>query len=194
MEQFSDEAKAEIVQSVFLEYADDPTPLNFLWPFVESVKTTDPDRDENIIRRLEIELSESSSIAIVRAKTTKLSNLRFKMKDALTKEVPELALETLSVAHDTFGSVTLALLLLRLLRAAFDLSTIPLSSIDGRVLVELFKFAKEEHVIKFDAFFSYMHGKIDTKELYRSLNKLERLSCIERSDTDINLIEEILIK
>ena len=68
-----------------------------------------------------------------------------------------------------------------------------LSSQD-RVLVELFKFAKEEHVVKIDEFLSYMHEKVDMKELYRSLNKLERLSCIERSETEINLIEEIVLR
>ena len=73
------------------------------------------------------------------------------------------------------------------------LKTDVLSSQD-RVLVELFKFAKEEHVVKIDEFLSYMHEKVDMKELYRSLNKLERLSCIERSETEINLIEEIVLR
>jgi hypothetical protein len=150
---------------------------------------------QEVVRRLEIELMEKeSSVAVVKAKTTKLSNLRFNIKGALTKEVPELALETVSVLHDSIGPLGPALLTLRLLRAAFDLSIVQLSSTDGRVLVELFKFAKEEHMIKTDEFFAYMKGKMDIKELYGSLNKLEKLNCIERSDFEINLIETIIFK
>lgn len=72
----------------------------------------------------------------------------------------------------------------------------PLSPTDGKVLVELFKLAKEERVLKIDEFLAYMKSKMDVRALYGSLNKLEKLNCIDRSDSDteIRLIETIIFK
>lgn len=167
---------------------------NYRNDYVEIISRMELPKDVSLdqFEHLIVEMDSSLETVTLRMEgesdTTKLSNLRFRLK-----ELVKLIIKT---GADVWGGNPLVILLksVEFIQEAKKLSKILLSKDDAKVLaaiwlVKLEKSSKlwpnNEEIRK------YLEGNLTEDIIEMSLNKLEILGCIKREDDQIKIEEEV---
>jgi hypothetical protein len=202
MSTWPNEMKLEIMRYAFEAQKDeaaqvdvivpfDATQFDVIMPFIEELAMEENTTPESEAREIKIKLGSEGDITL--ATSTKLSNLRFRWKDAL----PEGSAKMASIAGAVLSHPALvAFLCLGFLKFVRQFATLQIKEIDAKVLMGLCVFKAEEKVIDMDAFSVFMTGStgINGQQLDQSLGRLEQLGCISRIDGEIIMNEVIVVQ
>ena len=101
---------------------------------------------------------------------------------------------SVALASSTSSPVKLALVGIRFLQKVLHLSSVDISPFDAEVLVALYKLEKEDGTLSVDQLVEVMKKNRTETQIARSLESLERLSCITLTMDEIILNETIVIR
>lgn len=125
---------------------------------------------------------------IVSIASTKLSNLKFRLKDLLL----ETARSSVKIKSSLDDGLALTLVVVEFLQKAGGLMEYELSQNEAQVLLEMYKLENEKEAITVDRLFSGLKGTMGEPQILKSLDLLEKLSCIQYGTDRIELVEAIL--
>lgn len=143
---------------------------------------------ENDSTELETVILKMKEGEVVNIASSKLFNLKFRIKD--------LFLETLKASITIKSSMqdwlALTLIVLEFLQKISGLMEYPLSKDEARVLLEMYKLENEKVKITVDRLFSGLTSTFSEVQILKSLDLLEKLSCIQYGTEQIKLVETII--
>lgn len=126
--------------------------------------------------------------AVIAASTSKISNLKFRLKDFLLESLKA----SVKIQSSMQSSLALTLVVLEFLQKVSALMEYQLSNCDAHTLLEMYILENEKTKITVDALFARLKNTFTEKQILQSLELLEKLSCIQYGADEINLIETIL--
>ncbi len=127
---------------------------------------------------------------VVVATTRKLPNLRFNLGELLLEVTGTVVLAAGSIDKP----LKLALTGIRFLRTLGKLSTVEIGKGDAEVLIAVFRLAQEETVVRVGDLPGVLPAGWDEVKVALSLERLERLACIELGMDGIVVNEVIVVK
>ena len=127
---------------------------------------------------------------VVLATTQKLPNLRFNLGELLL----EAASGGVTAAGAWGQPARLAVAALRFLRAVRKLSTLDIRREDAETLITLYRLSQEKKLVRVDDLLAAAPPGRDEAWTARSLERLERLGCIELRMDGIVLHETIIVQ
>jgi hypothetical protein len=156
--------------------------------FYEKIEPYFSDDIEDVKTALETLIIKGGKNKVIIVTTTKLYNLRFRIKDLL--------LETLKVTVKLEASknniLAFVLVVLEFLQKVSGLMEYTLSECEAKVLIEMCFISNERAKITIDKLFVALENSFNQAQILRSLEILEKLSCIRHGTDEISLVEEIL--
>jgi len=137
--------------------------------------------DNETLESITIKLSGDS-------KTTKFSNLRFRLKEVLMT-----LLESAATAPDDTENICKVIFsAMQLIQNIRKLQSYPLSKEEARLLVEMFRLRLDQDAITIDNLNALLSDwGWDQEQLTNHLNNLERLGCISYSEAGVKIEEEV---
>ena len=157
--------------------------LNFIDPVSAAVELQDSGLEAVTIQR-------DAAGAVVLATSVKLPNLRFRLADLLL----EAAGTGLSLAGALDHPLALVITGLRFLRTVRGLAALPVRAEDAELLIAIYRLAQEERRVQPADLPPLLPAAWDEARLARSLERLERLACIELRMEGIFLNETIIVQ
>lgn len=170
--------------------------------FLAAIELPDSVRVEKIYKKLESHFIETDinttnleTLTIKQAKgsivsiaSTKFSNLKFQLKDLLL----ETARSSVKIKSSFNDGLALTLIVLEFLQKVGGLMEHELSQNEAQVLLEIYKLENEKETITVDSLFFGLKEIMDEPQILKSLDLLEKLSCIQYGTDRIELVEVIL--
>lgn len=121
--------------------------------------------------------------------SVKFSNIKFRLFDFLL-EITGLGVQA-SIPNP--NPVGLVLSAIRFIRKMKELTTISLSHQEAEILLALFQLQVDKQDTTIDLLFEDLKSHLSEDQIRDSLDKLEKLSCIEYSLNRIKLTEEVVL-
>ncbi len=153
-----------------------------LGPYFSTFKTSHRATLEAI--KVSIGKGQSATIAV----SSKLANLRFRLKDV----VLQLAKTGVELAGAKENPLALILAVISFLQAAGKLQQYTLSNQEALVLYEIGRLTIEKEPVTQEALVQLLQGKLEEPQVVESLNLLSRIACIHYVEDHWELIETIL--
>lgn len=179
----SQENLLEIIQQ-----AGEQEVIELMQGYLVELEDIDETQDAETVQQIKIALNQEGDITV--ATSTKIPNLKFKLGEFVLESVSS----GVALASSTSSPVKLALVGIRFLQKVLNLSSVEISSFDAEVLTALYKLEKRDSVLSVDQLVEVMKKDHTEAQIAKSLERLERLSCITLTMDEIILNETIVIR
>ena len=171
-----------------IQQAGEQEAVELMQRYLVELEDIDETQDAETVQQIKIALDQEGDITV--ASSIKIPNLKFKLGELILESVSS----SVALASSTSSPVKLALVGIRFLQKVLHLSSVDISPFDAEVLVALYKLEKEDGTLSVDQLVEVMKKNRTETQIARSLESLERLSCITLTMDEIILNETIVIK
>ncbi|WP_420640471.1 hypothetical protein [Candidatus Leptofilum sp.] len=162
--------------------------VNLMQNYLVELPVVNETQDAETIQQIKIALDQEGDITV--ATSIKIPNLKFKLGEFLLEAVSS----SVALASSTKSPIKLALVAIRFLQKILQLSSVDIDEFDAKVLVALYKLEKEDGILTVDQLVEVMERERPDARIAKSLENLERLSCITLTMGEIILNEVIVIR
>lgn len=162
--------------------------VNLMQNYLVELPVVNETQDAETIQQIKIALDQEGDITV--ATSIKIPNLKFKLGEFLLEAVSS----GVALASSTKSPIKLALVAIRFLQKILQLSSVDIDEFDAKVLVALYKLEKEDGILTVDQLVEVMERERPDAQIAKSLENLERLSCITLTMGEIILNEVIVIR
>jgi len=121
--------------------------------------------------------------------SNKFYNIKFNLKDVMLDLFPQ----TLTIAKSHESPLALLLVAYNILRILSRNKSISINNQDADVLIAILQLTHEQDIITNDSILQYLSEK-PQDEVLLSIDKLENIGCIKRTEQGIMLAEDINIR
>jgi hypothetical protein len=136
---------------------------------------------------LEILLVKAGQDKTVNVATSKVANLKFRLKDLLL-ETSKTIVKAQS-AKDNYLALTL--IVLEFIQKARGMMEYTLADCDAQTLLEMYLLENDKEKITVENLFSRLQARLTQRQILQSLDLLEKLACIQYGELEISLVETI---
>lgn len=160
----------------------------YLEPVIDSTNLVEKDKAYHIKIR-----TEKPGVASI-ATTSKISNLRFRLKDLILEGIPKTFATFKAILGSDTNTLLLGITILNFLKFIADKSTITIQKEDAAVLCWLYLAYQEEKIVGIDTLLAITREEMSSENLHISLATLEKLGCITLLSDEIILNEDIVFE
>jgi hypothetical protein len=162
---------------------DDDRLLNYVDAVAEAIELQD--RGLEVVR---IQRDKAGNVVV--ATMRKLPNLRFRLGDLLLEATGS----GMAIAGSLDKPLGLVLTGIRFLRSLRQMATLDVRQEDAEMLLAIFRVAQEKKIVQVDDVPALLSAGWDEASVARSLERLERLACIEIGMAGIVWHETIMVQ
>ncbi|MFZ6028996.1 MAG: hypothetical protein ACOYYS_14880 [Chloroflexota bacterium] len=156
--------------------------------FYETIEPYFSDAEEDTARLEKLTVKVGKSATTTTVASAKLSNLKFRLKDLLLESMRT----TLKVQSAKQNWLALTLVLLEFLQKLSGMMEYKLSTDEAHVLLAMYTLENDKEKITVDRLFAGLTAVMDESRILRSLELLEKLSCIQYGADELKLVETIV--
>ncbi len=127
---------------------------------------------------------------VVVATSLKLPNLRFRLGELLLEATGS----GVAIAGSFDKPIKLVLTAIRFLRSLHKLATLDIGKADAEMLIAIFRLTQEEGTVQVDDLPAMLGEGWDERDVALSLERLDRLACIELKMDGVVLSETIVVQ
>lgn len=171
-----------------IQQAGEQEAVELLRSCLVELEDIDETQDAETVQQIKIALDQEGDITV--ATSIKIPNLKFKLGEFILESVSS----GVALASSLNSPVKLALVGIRFLQKVLHLSSVEISPFDAEVLIALYKLEKTDSILSVDRLVDVIGKNQTESRIAKSLESLERLSCITLTMNEIILNETIVIR